>query len=139
MKIEHVNPTSLHGNPAFTQLVTVEGAHKLAYVGGQNALDADGNIIGRDLATQTEQALRNVLAALEAVGAAQEHVVKLSIYLVQGHDVREAFGTAQRVWGPHPTAISVVTVVGLANPDFLVEIEAVAAIAADPANQQRRL
>jgi 2-iminobutanoate/2-iminopropanoate deaminase len=130
MKIEHVNPTSLHGNPAFTQLVTVEGAHKLAYVGGQNATDADGIIIGRDLATQTEQAFRNVLAALEAVGARQEHVVKLSVYLVQGHDVGQAFGAAQRVWGSHPTAISVVTVVGLASPEFLVEIEAVAAIGA---------
>jgi hypothetical protein len=29
MRIEHVNPTSLHGNPALTQLVTVEGAHNL--------------------------------------------------------------------------------------------------------------
>ena len=40
MKIEHLNPETMHRNPAYTQVVTVEGAKKLVYVGGQNAVDA---------------------------------------------------------------------------------------------------
>lgn len=129
MKIEHHNPDTLHRNPAFTQLVTIRGANALAFVGGQNGVDAAGNIVGDTLAAQTEQALRNVLGALAAVNASQEHVVRLAIYLVQGHDAREAFAAAQRVWGVHPTAITVLSVAALANPRFLVEIEATAALA----------
>lgn len=128
MKIEHHNPDTLHRNPAFTQVVTVRGANALAFVGGQNAVDAAGNIVGDTLAAQTEQALRNVLAALAAVNARQEHVVRLGIYLVQGQDAREAYAVAQRVWGAHATAITVLSVAALGNPRFLVEIEATAAI-----------
>ena len=130
MQIEHHNPTSLHRNAAFTQVVTVKGADTLIFVGGQNAVDASGNIIGDDLATQTGQALRNVLAALAAVNATPQHVVRLAIYLVQGRDAGAAFAAAQRVWGSYPTAITVLTVVGLAHPRFLVEVEATAVLSA---------
>jgi enamine deaminase RidA (YjgF/YER057c/UK114 family) len=130
MKIEHLNPDGMHKNPAFTQVVTVEGPAKLVIVGGQNAVDADGNIVGDNLGTQTEQALRNLLTALEAAGATQQDVVKLSIYIVQGQDIREGFAAAQRVWGSHATAITGLFVAGLAHPQFLVEIEALAAVEA---------
>ena len=130
MKIEHLNPETMHRNPAYTQVVTVEGATKLVYVGGQNAVDAAGNIVGDDLKTQTEQALRNVLAALRAADATQENVVRLGIYIVQGQDVAQGYAGAQAVWGRHATAITVLTVVALGNPRYLVEIEATAAIGA---------
>jgi 2-iminobutanoate/2-iminopropanoate deaminase len=128
MKIIHLNPDALFKNPAFSQAVSVEGAGKLIYVGGQNAVSADGKIVGDDLATQTEQALKNVLTALKAAGAAQEDVMKLTVYVLQGQPIQQAFAAAQRVWGRHPTAISVLVVAGLANPQFLVEIEAIAAV-----------
>ncbi len=129
-RIEHHNPSALHRNPAFTQVVTVHGAAALVFVGGQNAVDAAGNILGETLVEQTEQALRNVLAALASVNASQEHVVRLGIYIVQGHDPREAYAAAQRIWGVHPTAITVLSVAALGKPDFLVEIEAIAAVGA---------
>ena len=128
MAIEHLNPDSLHRNPAFTQVLRVVGASALVYVGGQNGIDAAGNIVADDLRGQTAQALRNVLAALAAVHASQEHVVRLGIYIVQGGDVRQAFAAAQEVWGAHPSAITVLQVAALANPRFLVEIEATAAL-----------
>jgi 2-iminobutanoate/2-iminopropanoate deaminase len=130
VKIEHYNPPTLHRNPAFTQVVTVDSASKLIFVGGQNAVDATGNIVGDDLATQTAQALGNVLAALAAVNAGPQHVVRLAIYLTPNHDAREAFSAAQEKWGAHPTAITVLTVAALAHPRFLVEIEATAAVGA---------
>lgn len=121
MKLSHLNPESLHKNPAFSQAVTVEGPAKLVYVGGQNAVSAEGTLVGADLESQTAKALENVLAALGAAGATQEHVVKLTIYIVQGHAVAEAFAAAQRVWGHHATATTVLVVAALANPQFLVE------------------
>lgn len=130
MKITHINPDTLHGNPAFSQVVSVEGNGRLIYVGGQNAVNARGEVVGTDLASQTEQALANLLSALDAAGATQADVVKLSIHIVAGHDLSQAFAVSRRVWGQHPCAITVLVVAGLANPAFLIEIEAVAAIAA---------
>ena len=53
----------------------------------------------------------------------------MTIFLVRGHDIEEGFVAAQKVWGTHPTAISVLRVSGLARPDCPVEVEAVAAVA----------
>ena len=128
MQITHLNPANMHQNPAFSQAITVEGAAKLVFVGGQNGIDADGELVAEDLGAQSEQALENVLAALEAAGASQQHVLKLTISMVQGEDVNAAYAAAQKIWGPHPTTISVLLVAGLALPGALVEIDAIAAL-----------
>ena len=44
--ITHLNPEDMHINPAFAQAVIVEGAARTIYVGGQNAVSADGQIVG---------------------------------------------------------------------------------------------
>jgi len=75
--VEHVNPEGLFRSRAFTQAVMVRGPHRVVYVGGQNGVDAAGQIVGRgDIRVQTEQAFRNLRRALEACGAGLEHVVK---------------------------------------------------------------
>jgi 2-iminobutanoate/2-iminopropanoate deaminase len=128
MRITHLNPEKLHKNPAFSQAIMVEGAQNMLYIGGQNAIDQTGTIIGTDLATQTEQALKNVLTILEAAETKQENVVSLKIYVVHGQDLKAGFGVVQKVWGMHPTTITVLQVAELANPQFLIEIEAIAAL-----------
>ncbi|CAN5647870.1 hypothetical protein BH23GEM9_BH23GEM9_32850 [soil metagenome] len=78
-------------------------------MGGQNALDQSGEIVGRgDLAAQTEQAFRNLEIALAAGGASFEHVVKWNVYIVQGQPLEEGFAVFQRVWGggPNPPTIT---------------------------------
>lgn len=127
MQITHVNPDPLFKTLAFSQAVTVEGASKITFVGGQNGINIDGELVGDDLATQTEQALGNVLECLRAVGASQDDVVKLTINIVEGQDVNLGFAASQKIWGEHPTAISVAIVAALAVPGALVEIDAVAA------------
>ena len=126
MNITHLNPDTLYKNPVFSQAIVVEGTVKTIYVGGQNGVTTDGAMAGDDLGSQSEQAFKNLLAALRAAGASQENVVKLSIYILQGQDIRPGFAAAQKIWGAHPTTISVLFVTGLANPQALVEIEAVA-------------
>lgn len=128
MKITHINPDTLYKNPVFSQAVSIEGAHRTLYIGGQDGVTADGKLAGADFASQTEQAYKNILTLLKEVGATQENVVKLTIYIVQGQDIREGFAAAQKVWGMHATAISVVFVSGLALPGALVEIDAIAAL-----------
>ncbi|MGC4045495.1 MAG: RidA family protein [Armatimonas sp.] len=128
MNITHVNPDSMYKNPAFSQLVVLEGPAKLVFVGGQNGVLPDGSIAGDDVAAQSKQALRNLIEALAAVGAKQENVLKLTIILKQGEDMAEAYKPTQEIWGAHPTAVTGMVVAGLANPKALIEIEAIAAI-----------
>ncbi|HEX5808924.1 MAG TPA: RidA family protein [Anaerolineales bacterium] len=130
-QVQYINPPDLHKNPAFTNVVSVTGPSKTVYVGGQNAVDLTGNIVGKgDLKTQTEQILTNIQAALAAAGARLEHVVKWNLYVVQGQPLQEGFEVFQRVWGnrPNPPAISLAIVAGLAHPDFLAEMDAIAVV-----------
>ena len=128
--VQHLNPDTLASNPAFTQAVVVTGAPKTVYIGGQDAIDAAGALVGSDLKAQTEQILHNIEAALAAAGAGLEHVVKWNVYVVTGQPLQPAFEVFQRVWGrrANPPTITMVYVAGLANPDFLAEMDAIAVV-----------
>jgi enamine deaminase RidA (YjgF/YER057c/UK114 family) len=130
-EVKYINPDSLPQNPAFSNVVTVTGPVKTIYIGGQDAVDSSGAIVGKgDLKAQTEQILKNIQAALAAAGAQPEHVVKWNIYVVQGQSVQEGFAAFQSVWGnpPNPPVITVVFVASLGRPDFLAEIDAIAVV-----------
>lgn len=135
--VEHLNPEALMKSAAFTQAVAVSGPHKVVYVGGQNAVDAaKREIVGQgDLRAQTKQVFSNLRAALAAAGGGLEHVIKWNVYLVHGQDPRAAFDISQQEWdsGRPPPAVTTVIVAGLANPAFLIEIDAVAILPEPPA------
>jgi enamine deaminase RidA (YjgF/YER057c/UK114 family) len=126
----YLNPPSLARNPAFTQAVVVEAPAKTIYVGGQNAVTADGRVVGDTVGEQARQALRNVELALEAAGATLGDVVRWTVAVVDGQPISEGFAAFREAWGDavDPPAISVHIVAGLANPRFLVEIDAIAVI-----------
>ena len=129
--VRYVDPEALHKNPAFTNVVVVEGPTRTVHVGGQNAVDGSGNIVGKgDVAAQTEQVLANLRAALAAGGAEPEHVVKWNLLVVEGESLEAGFSAFRRAWGdpPSPPAITMAFVAGLANPDYLVEMDAVAVV-----------
>jgi enamine deaminase RidA (YjgF/YER057c/UK114 family) len=126
----YLNPESLTRNPAFSQAVVVESPARTIYVGGQNGVTADGQIVGDTLAEQAGQALSNVRAALEAAGAKLTDVVRWTVAIVEGQSLLDGFGAFREAWGDagDPPAISVYIVSGLAHPRFLVEIDAIAAV-----------
>jgi enamine deaminase RidA (YjgF/YER057c/UK114 family) len=95
--------------------------------------DADGSIVGIcDIAAHTEQVLRNLLTALAAAGAGPEHVVKWNVLVVDGQDFAAGYAAFQRVCGdrPNPPLITAAVVKGLAHPDVLVEMDAIAVVPA---------
>ena len=129
--VQHLNPAGLHKNPAYTQTVVVSGDVTTIYVGGQNAVDAAGNILGKgDIRAQTEKALKNLETALAAGGAKLQHVLKWNIYILHVQSAQLGFEAFQKVWGqrPNPPVITGIFVPALAHPDFLVEIDAVAVV-----------
>lgn len=130
-QVQYLNPDTLNKNPAFSNVVVVSEPVKTIYIGGQDAVDASGAIIGKgNLKAQTVQVLKNIQAALAAGGAGVEHVIKWNVYVVQGQSFAEGYQAFQSVFGTlqNPPAISAMYVSGLAHPDFLVEIDAIAVV-----------
>jgi len=128
-KIDFINPEGLLKNPAFSQIAITKGIGNTIYIGGQNAITKDLEIIGKgDIKLQTEYILKNIEIALKACSATLDDLFKLTIYIVQGQDVRKGFEGAQSFLKKlnNPPIITGVIVAGLANPEYLVEIEAIA-------------
>jgi enamine deaminase RidA (YjgF/YER057c/UK114 family) len=118
--------------PGFAHAVTTTG--RLAFVSGQVALDADGQLVGPgDLATQTAQALRNLHRILGALGADWPDVVRFAWYVLDAgsvqviRDVRDEFIRPSLGDRPSP-ASTLVQVAALFRPGFLVEVDAVVAL-----------
>jgi enamine deaminase RidA (YjgF/YER057c/UK114 family) len=91
-QVQHINPDDLSKNPAFTNVIAVTGQVKTMYLGGQDAVDASGTIVGKgNIQQQAEQVLNNLQAALKAGGAALEHIIKWNVYVVQGQPPSTSF------------------------------------------------
>ena len=131
MEIRYINPDDMAKSQGYSHGISVTGDHKTIYVGGQNAIDANGNLVGKDnLKQQTEQVLASIEKILESDGAKFENVVKFNIHILQGQNPQEGFQAFQEKWKDNenfPT-ITVVFVAGFVNPDWLVEIDAVAVV-----------
>jgi enamine deaminase RidA (YjgF/YER057c/UK114 family) len=134
MPVELINPEGLPQPEGYAQIGVATGT-RTVYISGQVARDAAGNPVGTgDLAAQVEQALTNINVAVAAVGGTFADVAKLNIYVVDWTpDKIEAIfaGAAQAATKLGIDPIKPATLVGvaaLAEPDLLVEIEAVAVL-----------
>ena len=133
MPKEYINPNSLfpslpHG---FSQVVIATGK-KMVFVSGQTAWDIQKNIVGGDsVLEQARQAFRNLEKAMEAAGGTLKDVVALRIYVVDYQaESGTAVGIALREFfsGEKPPASTWIGVSALADPEFLIEIEATAVL-----------
>jgi enamine deaminase RidA (YjgF/YER057c/UK114 family) len=125
-----INPETMHHPAGYTHVVEVT-AGRPVYIAGQVALDPTGKLVGPgDIRAQARQVFDNLGAALEAVGAGFEHVVKLTYYLLDAtqlpvvREIRDRYVNIQQ-----PPASTAVEVRRLARDDLLIEVEAVAVIA----------
>jgi 2-iminobutanoate/2-iminopropanoate deaminase len=71
---------------------------------------------------------RNLKAVLHGAGASMAHVVKLTTYLTRQQDVGTVVGIRRAQFAEEPPATTLVIVAGLANSDYLIEVEAVAVL-----------
>lgn len=133
-RIELLSPEGLHKNPAYSQVAVIEGNHRTVYIGGQNAVDKNGNVVGKgDIEAQALQVLKNLEVAVQAGGGSFENIIKWNVYLLQGQPAEKALKAFQ----PHlskmksPPLITGIFVAALAHPDFLLEMEAVAVVPID--------
>ena len=136
MALERINPPTL-APPVmglYTQ-VTVASPVRLVFVAGQVAIDANGQLVGRDdYPAQARQAFANVKLAVEAAGATGRDITSYCVHVVRYHvDVlMPVFNAGREVFGDEwPLCSSMLLGVdALALPEWLIEIDATAVISA---------
>lgn len=129
--VTRVNPPELGDPPGYSQIVEI-AAGRILFISGQTALDAAGNVVGKnDFAAQAERVFQNLSIALQARGCTAANLVKLTVFLTDMNNLgryREArnrfFATVTPLAAP---AVTLVEVSKLYGPDFMIEIEAIAA------------
>jgi enamine deaminase RidA (YjgF/YER057c/UK114 family) len=128
---ELLRPEGLFASPAFSHVAVVPPGATTVYVGGQNAVDQNGELVGgTDVAAQTGQVMANLATALQAAGAGIEHLVSVFVMLVEGVDVQAAYAAAAATLGSAkaPPLVSAAIVSGLGVPGAMVEVSAIAAL-----------
>jgi len=134
MPVELFNPDGLPKPEVYRQMAVATGT-RTVYLAGQVARDATGAPVGAgDLAAQVEQAYVNVATALSAVGGNFDDVAKLTLSIVDWSGEKmpalgEGVARAAQRLGVDPTKpITLIPVTALAEPDLLVEVDAVAVL-----------
>jgi enamine deaminase RidA (YjgF/YER057c/UK114 family) len=125
--LERIQPEGLAQLPLFTNVVK---AGNTVYIAGQVALDANAEIVGRDdISAQTKQVFENLRAALASVDADFTNLARITVYATDA-SYRPTIAAVRREYlgSPDPVASTFVAVAGLALPQFLVEIDAVAVV-----------
>ena len=134
LKVERFQPEGMNvrlmaGQPAYSHVVTVSGTGKLVFIAGQLARDIDGNCVGvGDMRAQMEQTFANLTRCLEAAGAGWADVVKTNTYVTDYDEYAKCADLRARFFGIATPTSTTVVVSRLAGPDFMIEIEAVAAV-----------
>lgn len=128
--IQRIRPEGLISSPAFSHVAIVPPGATTIYVGGQNAVDVDGSLVGEgDVAVQSARALENARTALAAAGATLGDVVHWTVLFVDGVDLSAGYGAiASELASDEPALVTAARVAGLGVPGALVEISAVAAV-----------
>lgn len=132
MTITFLQPPGLVHSPAFSHVAVVPAGMTTVYLGGQNGVDETGAVVSPEAAAQAARALDNAEAALAAAGASLGDVVQWVVLLDDGADLGAAYGAiAPRLSREGaPPLVTAARVSGLGVPGALIEISAIAAVAA---------
>jgi 2-iminobutanoate/2-iminopropanoate deaminase len=108
----------------------------LIFVSGQSGREPGTGRIATDVESQTEQALRNVAAILEAAGATLQDVIRCGVFLVDMAEFPKMNAVYERLFAGHRPARTTVEVSGLPGEGLRVEIDAVAVTRAFTAEER---
>jgi enamine deaminase RidA (YjgF/YER057c/UK114 family) len=128
MTLHFSNPPGLSSPPTYSHVVEVNGPHRTVYIAGQTGADAAGKV-AQGFRAQAVQVMENLKTALAAVGGGFEHVVKINSYLTDIGANAPEFREIRAMYFTNKSALPAATLVEvgrLANPAFLLEVEAIA-------------
>lgn len=128
---EFLKPEGLAPANGYSHVV-IASPGKLAFISGQVATNPQGQVVGKgDLKAQTEQVYQNLRTALVAAGTSFEHVVKMTLYVrdYKPDDLPILREIRNRYVNKNaPPASTLLSVPSLAQSDYLIEVEAIAAV-----------
>ena len=106
----------------------IEGG-RLLYVSGQVAWDASGNIVGKgDVRAQARQTFQNLRGVLQAAGGDLDSLMKITTYITKIEDFPAVAEARRETFTGELPASTLIVVKSLFHPDFLIEVEGVAAV-----------
>ena len=122
-KLRNVRPTIYH------HYIKVENPKTLIFLTGQLARDAEDNVVGiGDMASQTRQVILNMKDVLEAAGGSLDDIVSVTLYTTDMRKFDEIMKVRTEFFKDKLPTSTIVEVNHLAFPEFLIEIQAIAAI-----------
>ena len=117
-----------HDRPP-TVVISFSTGGRQILVGAQTAIDQQGNVVGKgDMRAQIEQVGKNIQACLTAAGASKSAIIKTAAFVTDMEAFQKNADVRARYLGAELPNSTTTKVDRLADPDFLVEIEAVASI-----------
>jgi 2-iminobutanoate/2-iminopropanoate deaminase len=115
--------------PNYTQAVKVTGAQSVLFLAGQVAYDKDGGVAHRgDVKGQAREVFKAIKALVEAQGGTLANVVKLNTYVLDVRHRPDIATAREEFFGKKAPASTLIQVPALAQPDWLIEIEAIAVV-----------
>lgn len=128
MPIERIRRPAGLSQPGLYSHVVKAG--NTVYIAGQVAMDERGASVGKgDFAAQAEQVMQNLKSALVSVGATYDNLVKTTVFVTDVSNRQTLNDVRAKYLNPEALAASTLVVVaGLASPDYLLEIEAIAVL-----------
>jgi enamine deaminase RidA (YjgF/YER057c/UK114 family) len=131
MMVIRVNPPALARPSGFSHAVVAEGS-RVVFLAGQTGMDETGAIVGGGLVAQFEQALGNLLVALEAAGGRPEHLANLTVYVLDMDDYRARARDIGAIWrrlvGRDYPAMAGIGVARLWDAEAVVELQGAAVL-----------
>jgi 2-iminobutanoate/2-iminopropanoate deaminase len=124
--LTHIN--TQRSAPHYSDAVVARG-RTLVFVAGQVSVADDGSVVTGDIETQTRQVIANLSDVLARAGGGLHDVVSTTVYLTDRSHAEPAARVRREAFGHPGPASTLLYISGLARPEFLIEIEAVAAIA----------
>jgi 2-iminobutanoate/2-iminopropanoate deaminase len=110
----------------FSHAIEVAPDARWLYISGQAGVRPDGGT-AQDFAAQAEQTFANIGAILAEAGMAVGDLVKVVVYILRPQDLPDLRRIRNQFLGEARPAQTLIRVAGLAVPDWLIEVEAVAA------------
>lgn len=127
MSLRFDNPGTVHPPLGlYTHTVTVPEGTELVYLSGQLGVRPDGSTPAT-IGEQADQVFANIVALLAARGLQPTDIVKLTTFMVAGHDGEQVRVARRKYLGEHRPASTAIYVSALVEPQWFVEVDAVAA------------
>src|SRR5438105_5920794 len=113
----------------FSQATAIAARGTLLFISGMTARRADGTIAGiGDIEAQTRQVCDNIKAAVESAGGTMDDICRVDVY-IRNMEQFDAIHKVRREYFTEPLpASTMVEIVKMTHPDYLIEINAIAVI-----------